>query len=88
MSRIDEKPKDTQIFDGNSNSEKNSLEDVSIGRPSIPAENEEKVDTAYIQERRMSSNNELSDPRDSTPMQTDNEEVKKKMNRADNHYLQ
>lgn len=77
MNKIDEKPTETKVLDLNSNPEEIIAEETTIPKSYEHTENEEKIDVGLIQERRVSQNSELNnDLRDSTPMQTDNEEVK------------
>lgn len=72
--KVDEQSEDV-ASDVNNEPEKVNSEETQIQKIS-ECENEDKMDTASIQERRVSQNSELNnDPRDSTPMQTDNEEV-------------
>lgn len=58
----------------NNDLEKVNDEEESVPKASEP-DNEEKMDAESIQHRRISQNSDLNEHRDSTPMQTDNEEV-------------
>lgn len=70
----DENPKEIEILDLNNDLEKVNTEEAPVPKP-VDLDNEEKMDAESIQQRRISQNSDLNDHRDSTPMQTDNEEV-------------
>lgn len=72
--KLDKESETEDLHTINESENKNS-DEVAIVKPS-ECENEENMDTALIQERRISQNSELNNEhRDSTPMQTDTEEV-------------
>lgn len=74
MINVKEEP-EKEVVDAISEPEKTICEEISVAKSS-ECENEEKMDAESIQERRISQNSEQNnEQRDSTPMQTDNEEV-------------
>lgn len=76
MNKTDEKNTETKIIETNPDFEKLPAEDNSLPKISHNTENEDKTISESIHERRVSQNSEPNtDLRDSTPMQTDNEEV-------------
>lgn len=76
MNKIDENPIENNISERISNLEQINNEEMSVQSTADPTEDEDKKNVGSIEERRVSQNSELNnDLRDSTPMQTDNEEV-------------